>query len=190
MLTPDVIGVQCRRRAARRRHVDRHGVARDRDAAQGQSSRKVRRIFRRGHRQADGSRPRDDCEHGARVRRDDRFFPGRRADAAPICARPAAPKHRSRRWKRTIARRRASALPHLGEIDYSQVLTLDLASITPNVAGPKRPQDRIALTNLKSSFAEALRKPAAEGGYGKAAAVPRPAAKAMPVKSRPLTATS
>src|SRR5258706_1318250 len=64
--------------------------------------------------------------------------------------------------------------PCLGEIDYSQVLTLDLASITSNVAGPKRPQDRVALTELKSSFAEALRKPAVEGGYGKPAAVPRP----------------
>src|SRR5258706_11463385 len=66
--------------------------------------------------------------------------------------------------------------PRLGEVDYSQVLTLDLASITSNVAGPKRPQDRVALTELKSSFAEALRKPASEGGYGKPAAIARPAA--------------
>ncbi len=56
-----------------------------------------------------------------------------------------------------------------GEIEYSDVLTLDLASITPNVAGPKRPQDRIALTELKSQFSSILTKPVAEGGYGKTA---------------------
>src|SRR4029077_6030499 len=36
-----------------------------------------------------------------------------------------------------------------GEVDYSQVLTLDLSTVTPNVAGPKRPQDRIPLADLK-----------------------------------------
>jgi aconitate hydratase len=56
------------------------------------------------------------------------------------------------------------------EIKYSDVLALDLATITPNVAGPKRPQDRIALANLKGEFAEMLKKPTADGGYGKAAA--------------------
>ena len=54
------------------------------------------------------------------------------------------------------------------EIDYSEVLTLDLAAITPNVAGPKRPQDRIALAELKGEFAAILTKPTADGGYGKA----------------------
>ena len=56
------------------------------------------------------------------------------------------------------------------EIQYSDVLTLDLAAITPNVAGPKRPQDRIALAELKSEFATLLKKPTADGGYGKAEA--------------------
>src|SRR5262249_16839526 len=55
-----------------------------------------------------------------------------------------------------------------GEIDYSQVVTLDLATVVPNVAGPKRPQDRIALTNLKSKFESLLTAPVSEGGYGKA----------------------
>lgn len=57
--------------------------------------------------------------------------------------------------------------PKLGEVDYSRVLTLDLGTVTPNVAGPKRPQDRVPLTELKPRFAAALRKPTAEGGYGK-----------------------
>ncbi|MDB5805937.1 MAG: aconitate hydratase 1 [Betaproteobacteria bacterium] len=57
-----------------------------------------------------------------------------------------------------------------GEIDYSQVLTLDLSQIVPAVAGPKRPQDRIPLPELKSSFSAALLAPIAEGGYGRPAA--------------------
>src|SRR5258706_15140072 len=53
------------------------------------------------------------------------------------------------------------------EIRYSDVLTLDLSSITPNVAGPKRPQDRIALAELKTQFDALLKMPTADGGYGK-----------------------
>jgi aconitate hydratase len=54
-----------------------------------------------------------------------------------------------------------------GEVDYSQVLTLDLDTITPNVAGPKRPQDRVPLAELKQRFDALLTAPVAEGGYGK-----------------------
>jgi aconitate hydratase len=54
-----------------------------------------------------------------------------------------------------------------GEVDYSQVLTLDLDTIVPNVAGPKRPQDRVPLAELKSHFDALLTKPIAEGGYAK-----------------------
>jgi len=61
-------------------------------------------------------------------------------------------------------------IPRSGECDYSTVLTLDLASVQPAVAGPKRPQDRIILADLKRSFLELLQKPAAESGYGKSAA--------------------
>jgi len=58
-------------------------------------------------------------------------------------------------------------IPRKGEIEYSQVLELDLSTITPNVAGPKRPQDRIELSSLKDKFLDLLRRPAAENGYGK-----------------------
>jgi len=54
-----------------------------------------------------------------------------------------------------------------GATDYSQVLRLDLATIQPNVAGPKRPQDRIPLSNLKPKFESLVKAPVAEGGYGK-----------------------
>ena len=64
-------------------------------------------------------------------------------------------------------------IPKSGEVDYSQVLELDLSSIVPSVAGPKRPQDRIELTNLKNKWNELLHKSEADGGYGIAADAPR-----------------
>ena len=58
-------------------------------------------------------------------------------------------------------------VPKQGECDYSVVFDLDLGSIVPSVAGPKRPQDRIDLPKLKDQFNELMLKPASEGGYGK-----------------------
>jgi aconitate hydratase len=58
-------------------------------------------------------------------------------------------------------------MPRRGECDYSTVLDLELDSIVPSVAGPKRPQDRIELTALKEQFNQLMLKPATEGGYGK-----------------------
>jgi aconitate hydratase len=58
-------------------------------------------------------------------------------------------------------------IPRRDECDYSVVLDLDLESIGPSVAGPKRPQDRIELSALKSQFNELMVKPISEGGYGK-----------------------
>ncbi|MFN7622190.1 MAG: aconitase family protein, partial [Acidobacteriota bacterium] len=60
-------------------------------------------------------------------------------------------------------------IPKKGEIDYSQLLELDLSAVVPNVAGPKRPQDRIELATLRDRFNELLTKPVAESGYGKSA---------------------
>jgi len=58
-------------------------------------------------------------------------------------------------------------IPRKGECDYSVVYDLDLGSIEPSVAGPKRPQDRIELPQLKEQFEQLLVKPIADGGYGK-----------------------
>ena len=52
-------------------------------------------------------------------------------------------------------------------MDYTVELELDLASIVPGVAGPKRPQDRINLPELKQTFEALFEKPLSEGGYGK-----------------------
>ncbi len=58
-------------------------------------------------------------------------------------------------------------IPRKDEIEYSQTLELKLADVTPNVAGPKRPQDRIELSSLKEKFTDLFQKPVAENGYGK-----------------------
>nr|WP_067289561.1 aconitate hydratase AcnA [Marinobacterium profundum] len=44
------------------------------------------------------------------------------------------------------------------QADYSEVLELDLASVVPSIAGPKRPQDRIALTDAKRAFLSLMRE--------------------------------
>ena len=61
-------------------------------------------------------------------------------------------------------------MPKKGDINYSVDLELDLGTINPSVAGPKRPQDRIELPNLKQNFLDLLAKPVAENGYGKSGA--------------------
>src|SRR6476660_2548156 len=42
------------------------------------------------------------------------------------------------------------------EAEYSELLALDLATVEPSLAGPKRPQDRVALSSAKESFEKAL----------------------------------
>ena len=49
---------------------------------------------------------------------------------------------------------------------YSATLELDLASVQAALAGPKRPQDRVPLGQMKRRFAESLAAPVAERGYG------------------------
>ena len=61
-------------------------------------------------------------------------------------------------------------VPKAGDIDYSKELSLDLSSITPSLAGPKRPQDRIELGKLKSTFSGLFSKSTSENGYNKSAA--------------------
>ena len=59
-------------------------------------------------------------------------------------------------------------IPKKGDIAYSSEVELDLGTVVPSVAGPKRPQDRIELQNLKREFVSALGKPVTENGFGKA----------------------
>ncbi|MCX7228762.1 MAG: aconitate hydratase AcnA [Burkholderiales bacterium] len=59
-------------------------------------------------------------------------------------------------------------VPKVGELDYSKVVELDLSSVAPSLAGPKRPQDRIEIGAVKSTFAELFAKPVADNGFAKA----------------------
>ncbi|MEO5753241.1 MAG: aconitate hydratase [Chthoniobacterales bacterium] len=58
-------------------------------------------------------------------------------------------------------------MPKKGDIEYSVDLELDLGVVQPSVAGPKRPQDRINLPELGSTFRSLLTKSVPDGGYGK-----------------------
>ena len=58
-------------------------------------------------------------------------------------------------------------IPKKGECDYSQTLELDLGTVQASVAGPKRPQDRISLPDVKNTFTSLLTKPITDNGYGK-----------------------
>ena len=57
-------------------------------------------------------------------------------------------------------------IPKADEVEYSEVLIVDLDAIEPSIAGPKRPQDRIALSKVKETFPRLLTAPLTEGGYG------------------------
>jgi aconitate hydratase len=56
-------------------------------------------------------------------------------------------------------------VPKRGEIDYSQVITLDLGTVAPSLAGPKRPQDRIELGHVARRFTELFSAPMEAGGF-------------------------
>ncbi len=58
-------------------------------------------------------------------------------------------------------------VPRKGEIDYTIELELDIATVVPAVAGPRRPQDRIALPELGDTFRQLFGKSVADGGYNK-----------------------
>jgi aconitate hydratase len=61
-------------------------------------------------------------------------------------------------------------VPKAGELAYSKVVELDLAGVAPSLAGPKRPQDRIEIGDVKRTFTQLFSKPVAENGFNKPAA--------------------
>jgi aconitate hydratase len=73
------------------------------------------------------------------------------------------------RFEKYFKAQQLFGMPEKGQIDYSVDLELDLSTVEPSVAGPKRPQDRIDLNHLGASFRELFSKPAKDGGYGKRA---------------------
>jgi aconitate hydratase len=60
-------------------------------------------------------------------------------------------------------------VPRAGDIDYTKTLVLDLSTVAPSLAGPKRPQDRIEIGHVKSAFSGLFSKPVAENGFNQPA---------------------
>jgi aconitate hydratase len=58
-------------------------------------------------------------------------------------------------------------IPKKGDIAYSQELELNLGTVVPSVAGPKRPQDRIELPKMRDAFMKAMTRPVMDNGFGK-----------------------
>lgn len=61
--------------------------------------------------------------------------------------------------------------PMPGEVDYTTVVDLDLGQVEPSLAGPKRPQDLVRLSELRTKFDDALQRPVSAGGYAVTPAV-------------------
>jgi len=69
---------------------------------------------------------------------------------------------------RTEAYMKAQGLFHevgMPEPEYTDTLELDLASVVPSLAGPKRPQDRVPMAELKETFKAALTAPVKDRGF-------------------------
>ncbi len=61
-------------------------------------------------------------------------------------------------------------IPDASDIDYTKVVKLDLGSVVPSLAGPKRPQDRIEIGKVKKTFRTQFSKPIADNGFSQPAA--------------------
>ena len=70
------------------------------------------------------------------------------------------------RFEAWFRAQRLFGVPRAGDIDYSRTLRLDLATIVPSLAGPKRPQDRIELPKMATEFARLFSAPVSENGFG------------------------
>jgi aconitate hydratase A / 2-methylisocitrate dehydratase len=62
-------------------------------------------------------------------------------------------------------------IPLKGEIDYTSEVDLDLGSVTPSLAGPRHPQDRIEIGNVKDKFTSLFTKPVEKNGYARNGAI-------------------
>jgi len=56
-------------------------------------------------------------------------------------------------------------MPRASDIRYTKLLSLDLSTVAPSLAGPKRPQDRIEIGKVKSTFVDLFSRPVAENGF-------------------------
>ena len=133
-------------------HRHRPGADRDPDAPEEGRGRQVRRVLRPRPARARPGRPRHHRQHGARVWRHDGFFP---VDAETLrYLRADRPRRRPCRAGRALLQG-AGPVPHRRDARARRSRrrsSSTSAPSTPSLAGPKRPQDRVPLTELKRNF--------------------------------------
>ena len=155
MLIPLVVGVKLTGTIARRRDCHRSCSDHHRDAAQAWRSRQIRRVLRAGIARSPSRRSRHHRQHVSRVRRHLRNLPHRQRDSEISAAHRT---HRRTDRSRRVLRREQGMFhdDKTPEAEYSELLSLDLATVEPSLAGPKRPQDRVVLSQAGESFCDAL----------------------------------
>jgi aconitate hydratase len=79
-----------------------------------------------------------------------------------LTGRPEEVVERTEAYMRAQGLFRDDSMP---DPEFTDTLELDLASVVPSLAGPKRPQDRVALSDMKTVFQSALTAPVKERGY-------------------------
>ncbi len=113
--------------------------------------------------------PGHDRQHEPGVRLDRGDFPDRRAETIRYLELTGRFGRADRLGRGVLQASRASgARPGRRTRLLRTLLELDLATIVPSIAGPKRPQDRIALTDAKSAFRTSLRDYVDHAGFGNA----------------------
>ena len=173
MLIPEVVGFKLTGKLPRGRDRDRPGADRHQMLRKKGVVGKFVEFFGAGARQAAARRPRDDRQHGARVRRDLRLLPGRRRDAR--LPAPHRPRRRSgSRWSRPTPRRRAcSATTACAEPVFTDTLELDLAhrravARRPEAAAGPRARCRTPKRRFEAALPSALGVPADDADAARA----------------------
>ena len=162
MLIPQVVGFRLAGEAARGGHRHRPRAHRHPDAAQEGRGRQVRRVLRPRPRRPAARRPRHHRQHGARVRRHLRHLPGRpgRARLPPLHRPPPEQVALVEAYMKEQGLFHTADSP---EAAYTDILELDLGTVEPSLAGPRRPQDRVRLSDVKPSFLKELEAMTAAG---------------------------
>ena len=156
--TPHVVGVRFSGALLAGRDGDRPRADADRAAAHARRRRLVRRVLRRRALGALAGRPRDALQHVPRVRRDDGALPGRRRDAAlPARDRPrTTPAELVDRYAKEqgLFRRDGDETPVVRRAARSSTSR----RVVPSLAGPSRPQDRVALPDVPRELPRGVRR--------------------------------
>lgn len=83
----------------------------------------------------------------------------------PICAIQGGSEAEVNAFEAYYRAQNLFGMPQVGEIDYSRTLRLDLNTVVPSIAGPKRPQDRIALPDVARQLNYLMQQSTDEGGF-------------------------